>query len=143
MAPIAARADVILHTSDMSVHELKRIVTRHFTGGERGARMMVELISFGFRHGLPETADLMVDVRFLPNPFFEDELLPGADDDGPVGALAVLRFDALTIEAQLEVDVRDMIFVDDEVGPRQPANPEGCADLEAVKREPASGSLSC
>jgi UPF0042 nucleotide-binding protein len=74
LAPIAARADVILHTSDMSVHELKRIVTRHFTGGERGARMMVELISFGFRHGLPETADLMVDVRFLPNPNFEEEL---------------------------------------------------------------------
>ena len=84
MAPIAKRADLILDTSAMSVHELKRYVTRHFSGTERGNPMQVELISFGFRFGAPELADLMVDVRFLPNPNFEPELRDGTGLDRPV-----------------------------------------------------------
>jgi len=58
----------------MSVHDLKRQVTRHFTGAQRTAPMELELVSFGFRHGPPESADLMIDVRFLPNPNFEPGL---------------------------------------------------------------------
>ena len=84
MAPIAKRADLVLDTSEMSVHELKRYVTRQFSGSDRGSPMQVELVSFGFRFGAPELADLMVDVRFLPNPNFEPELRDGTGLDREV-----------------------------------------------------------
>ena len=74
LAPLARRADLVVDTSHMSVHELKRQVTRHFTGAARSAPMEIELISFGYRHGPPESADLVIDVRFLPNPHFEPQL---------------------------------------------------------------------
>jgi UPF0042 nucleotide-binding protein len=81
LAPIAERADATVDTTGMSVHDLKRYVTRHYTGASRSGQMEVELVSFGFRHGPPEVADLMIDVRFLPNPNFEPELrsLTGLD----------------------------------------------------------------
>ncbi len=74
LVPIARLADLVVDTGRMSVHDLKRQISRHFTGGERTAAMEIELVSFGFRHGPPEAADLMIDVRFLPNPNFEPEL---------------------------------------------------------------------
>ncbi len=82
LAPIAERADATVDTTSMSVHDLKRYITRHFTGASRSGEMEVELVSFGFRHGPPEAADLMIDVRFLPNPNFEPELrsLTGLDE---------------------------------------------------------------
>lgn len=81
LAPLASRADVVLDTSSMTVHDLKRFVTRRYTGAVRGAPMETELVSFGFRYGAPEVVDLMVDVRFLPNPNFEPALreLTGRD----------------------------------------------------------------
>jgi UPF0042 nucleotide-binding protein len=74
MVPIARLADLVVDTGQMSVHDLKRQISRHFTGGERKAAMEIELVSFGYRHGAPEAADLMIDVRFLPNPNFEPAL---------------------------------------------------------------------
>jgi len=74
LAPIAERADLTIDSTGMSVHDLKRFVTRHYTGASRSGRMEVELVSFGFRYGPPEAADLMMDVRFLPNPNFEPDL---------------------------------------------------------------------
>ncbi len=74
LVPIARLADLVIDTGQMSVHELKRQISRHFTGGERTAAMEIELVSFGYRHGAPEAADLMIDVRFLPNPNFEPGL---------------------------------------------------------------------
>ena len=74
LAPMARRADLVIDTGRMSVHELKRQITRHFTGAPRTAPMEIELLSFGYRHGAPESADLVIDVRFLPNPHFEPGL---------------------------------------------------------------------
>jgi UPF0042 nucleotide-binding protein len=74
LAPVSERADAVVDTSDMSVHELKRFVTRRYTGSSTGGRMEIELVSFGFRHGAPEQADLVLDVRFLPNPYYEPGL---------------------------------------------------------------------
>jgi UPF0042 nucleotide-binding protein len=74
LVPIARLADLVVDTGQMSVHELKRQISRHFTGGARSAAMEIELVSFGFRYGAPEAADLMIDVRFLPNPNFEPAL---------------------------------------------------------------------
>jgi len=89
LVPIASRADLVLDTGQMSVHELKRQISRHFTGGPRTAPMEIELLSFGFRHGLPEAADLMIDVRFLPNPNFEPTLKARTGVDPEVAAFVL------------------------------------------------------
>jgi UPF0042 nucleotide-binding protein len=90
LAPIAERADLVVDTSGMSVHDLKRYVTRRYTGRTRGGPMEIELVSFGFRHGMPDTADLLLDVRFLPNPNFEPHLRDKTGESGDVAAY-VLR----------------------------------------------------
>ena len=81
LEPISERADLTVDSTGMSVHDLKRYVTRHYTGASRSGEMEIELVSFGFRYGAPDVADLMIDVRFLPNPNFEPELreLTGLD----------------------------------------------------------------
>jgi UPF0042 nucleotide-binding protein len=73
-------ADEVVDTTGWNVHELKRFVQRRFVAGEKG-QLGVTIVSFGFRGGLPTHADLVFDVRFLPNPFFVPELkaFPGTD----------------------------------------------------------------
>jgi len=62
-------ADEVVDSTALNVHDLKRLVSRRFSSGE-GARLGVTVVSFGFRYGLPTHADLVLDVRFLPNPYF-------------------------------------------------------------------------
>jgi len=80
LAALKAMADEVIDTTTLNVHELKRLVTRRFVAGEAG-RLGVTLVSFGFRLGLPAHADMVLDVRFLPNPYFVPELkaFPGTD----------------------------------------------------------------
>ncbi|MEW5982460.1 MAG: RNase adapter RapZ [Acidobacteriota bacterium] len=87
MRPIRAMADEIVDTSTLTVHDL-RAVFRGLASGAKVARpLQITLVSFGFKHGLPPEADLVFDVRFLPNPHFVPRLRPltGRDD-------AVVRF---------------------------------------------------
>ncbi len=67
-------SDHILDTSSLTVHDLRREVNRLFTGSPDTTKMTLSLVSFGYRNGLPEHADLTVDVRFLPNPNFVEDL---------------------------------------------------------------------
>jgi len=68
LAPIRALADPIINTSKFNVHELRETIHRTF-GGKRGApEILVQVTSFGYRHGVPNDSDLVFDVRFLPNP---------------------------------------------------------------------------
>jgi len=62
-------ADEVVDSTALNVHDLKRLVARRFSSGE-GARLGVTVVSFGFRYGIPTHADLVLDVRFLPNPYF-------------------------------------------------------------------------
>ncbi len=80
LADLKAIADEVIDTTTLNVHELKRLVTRRFAAGE-GARLGVTVVSFGFRFGIPTHADMVLDVRFLPNPYFIPELkaYPGTD----------------------------------------------------------------
>jgi len=83
LRPIKRMADKVLDTSDLTVHELRRSF-RELTQGEGGGtRLTATLLSFGFKYGLPAEADLVFDVRFLPNPHFVPELrgLTGRDPD--------------------------------------------------------------
>lgn len=75
-------ADRIINTSDLTVHELRAVFSELSRGGA-AARLVVTLISFGYKHGVPLESDLMLDVRFLPNPHFVPHLRPrtGLDPD--------------------------------------------------------------
>jgi len=69
MAPIQKLADVVIDTTKFNVHELRQFITTRFQS--RGQRpLLVSLVSFGYRYGVPADADLVFDVRFLPNPHF-------------------------------------------------------------------------
>ena len=78
-------ADLVLDTSDRTVHELRRSIESAFTGDGRVERpeLRATVVSFGYKYGLPVDADLVVDVRFLPNPHWIPELRPltGKDDE--------------------------------------------------------------
>jgi UPF0042 nucleotide-binding protein len=82
LAPLRARATVVLDTTRLSVHELRRRIVDHFGPGAGAPRMHTRIVSFGFKYGAPVDADLLFDVRFLQNPFFVPELsaLPGTEE---------------------------------------------------------------
>ena len=73
MEPIRKLADVVIDTSKFNVHELRHFVTERFKNPEKRP-MLVSLVSFGYRYGVPTDADLVFDVRFLPNPHFVPRL---------------------------------------------------------------------
>ena len=89
IADLRGLAHELIDTSDLNVHECKRRV-RQFAQGNHTTELAVQLMSFGFRHGLPTEADLAWDVRFLPNPHFIEDLRPLSGLDDPVSSY-VLR----------------------------------------------------
>ncbi len=93
LGEIKAIADEVIDTTTLNVHELKRLVTRRFVAGE-GAKLGVTVVSFGFRFGIPTHADLVLDVRFLPNPFFIPELKPHPGTDPRVSEFVLGQADA-------------------------------------------------
>jgi UPF0042 nucleotide-binding protein len=76
LKPIRAIADLVIDTSRFNVHELRSYITERFQKRQSERSTLVSCVSFGFRHGVPEDADLMFDVRFLPNPHFVPEFRP-------------------------------------------------------------------
>src|SRR5579864_431183 len=73
---IRAIADLVIDTSKFNVHELRAHIIELFHKKERGRNILVSCVSFGFKHGVPDDADLVFDVRFLPNPHFVPEFRP-------------------------------------------------------------------
>lgn len=87
LSQLRAHADVVLDTTDLTVHEIRRTIFRDFAGGPgEQPEMAVNLVSFGFKHGVPPGADLVFDLRFLPNPHFEPGLRELTGQDAPVQA---------------------------------------------------------
>ena len=74
MAPVREQADVVINSTTYSTARLRGELFRLFGGAQGGGEMTVSLESFGFKHGLPMEADLVFDVRFMPNPFYIDAL---------------------------------------------------------------------
>lgn len=81
---IRRRADYIIDTSSLLTRELKEELDRIFVKNEAYNSLMVQIMSFGFKHGIPLEADLVFDVRFLPNPFYIDELKMKTGNDQEV-----------------------------------------------------------
>ncbi len=74
LSSLKKMADKIIDTTSVNVHQLKDIVQSHFLPSSRQKKMVINLTSFGYRYGLPVDADLVFDVRFLPNPYFVENL---------------------------------------------------------------------
>ena len=103
LEPVRAAADLVIDTSDLNVHQLKERIDHAFDTVS-GSRLQVTVESFGFKHGLPLDADIVMDLRFLPNPHWEDALRPLTGHDPKVrdfvletavGSTFVDQFDAL------------------------------------------------
>lgn len=78
------RADYILDTSTLLTRELREELERIFVGQENFSSLFVTVLSFGFKYGIPSDADLVFDVRFLPNPYYEEELRDKTGNDPEV-----------------------------------------------------------
>jgi RNase adapter protein RapZ len=76
LAGLRGEADLVIDTSDRSIHQLRREIERAFARGGLDGRPLLRatVVSFGYKYGLPVDADLVADVRFLPNPFWIPEL---------------------------------------------------------------------
>jgi UPF0042 nucleotide-binding protein len=74
LAPLKQMADKVIDTTSYNVHQLKDVVQRHFISSSASQRMIIHVTSFGYRYGVPADADIVLDVRFLPNPYFVEEL---------------------------------------------------------------------
>lgn len=83
LTPLKQEADLVLDTSALSVHQLRAKIEDTF-GTEAATRTRVTVLSFGYKYGLPMDADLVMDVRFLPNPFWIPELREQTGLDGEV-----------------------------------------------------------
>lgn len=77
-------ADYVIDTSNLLTRELKEELDKIFINNENYNSLMVNIVSFGFKHGMPADVDLVFDVRFLPNPFYIEELKPLTGNDAPV-----------------------------------------------------------
>lgn len=105
--PIRRMADKVFDTSDLTVHELRRVF-RDLSMGGAANQLVVTFLSFGFKHGVPLEADVMFDVRFLPNPFFVPELKDLTGQDAGVQAF-IDAADAAQVFLDKTVDLLDYL----------------------------------
>lgn len=85
LTEIKAKADKIIDTSNLTAKELRDMINESFSAANDKARtVQISLVSFGYKYGMPPDADLVVDVRFLPNPHYVDELKPYTGNDSKV-----------------------------------------------------------
>ena len=83
LAPLRERADVVMDTSDLTGGMLRRRIAEEMLGEHESGKMALTLLTFGFKNGPPRDADLTLDVRFLPNPHYDERLRPltGMDEE--------------------------------------------------------------
>ena len=85
LGSLRAKADLVIDTSNLNVHDLRRAIENAF-GDESSMTLRVSILSFGFKYGIPVDADLVADMRFLPNPFWNEALREHSGKDQDVSA---------------------------------------------------------
>lgn len=99
LEPLRQDAELVIDTSEYSIHDLRRILQDRFATMEAQCRgMRVHIMSFGFKYGVPSEADLVFDLRFLPNPYFLPELRPMSGKDHAVAEYVLAREPGLTFK---------------------------------------------
>ena len=101
LATLRAAADLVIDTSSLNIHQLRSRVS-HAYGGSNDEQLRVTLLSFGFKNGLPVDADMVFDVRFLPNPHWIPELRPHTGLSKPVSDYVLGQPGAADFVAALE-----------------------------------------
>lgn len=104
-----SQADYVIDTSRLLTRELKEELDRIFVRNENYNSLMVTILSFGFKHGIPADADLVFDVRFLPNPYYIDDLRPKSGNDREVREYVMNNDKAQTFLAKLKDMVEFLI----------------------------------
>jgi RNase adapter protein RapZ len=84
LEPVKAVADVVIDTTDLTIHQLKSRLVELFATDAASTGMQTAIVSFGYKHGLPLDVDIVLDCRFLPNPFWEEQLRPLTGLQAPV-----------------------------------------------------------
>jgi UPF0042 nucleotide-binding protein len=102
LAPIRKMADLILDTSEYTVHELRDYIREHYDLRSQNAALIVSVTSFGYKYGTPDEADLVFDVRFLPNPNFVPELKRLTGKHAPVMRYLRRQAETKTLLRKLE-----------------------------------------
>ena len=99
MAQLKTEADRVIDTSGLTIHDLRRLLVSTFGDHRLESKTTITFVSFGFRHGLPPEADLVFDLRCLPNPHFHEELRPLTGQDP---AVSTFLLDDATVRSYLE-----------------------------------------
>lgn len=94
LAEVKKLADQIIDTSDYTVHDLRQTIERHYAVSDEGRPMVITLVTFGYKFGVPFDLDLLFDLRFLPNPYFVPELRHQSGEDPGVGEYIMARPDS-------------------------------------------------
>ena len=102
-------ADLVIDTSDLNIHQLKDRLVAAFADDPTQSRLQVAVESFGFKHGLPLDADIVMDVRFLPNPHWEEELRPLTGHDPAVRDFVLERADTAAFIDRLDDLLRTIL----------------------------------
>jgi UPF0042 nucleotide-binding protein len=102
LAELRAEADFVIDTTDLNVHQLRERIEEDFQGGQPERPMRVSVSSFGFKHGAPRDADLVFDVRFLPNPHWQEDLRPLTGNDAAVRDYVLGNEDTQAFLAKIE-----------------------------------------
>jgi UPF0042 nucleotide-binding protein len=84
LAFLKAKADYIIDTSQLLTRDLKQEIDRIFVNGKKFRNLYITILSFGFKYGIPADSDLVFDVRFLPNPYYVENLRPHTGNDADV-----------------------------------------------------------
>ena len=109
LASLRREANQIIDTSDLNVHDLTSIIRKTAAVGTENGLMNVEVISFGYKYGLPVHADLVMDVRFLKNPYFEPSLRPLSGKTEEIRSF-VLNTDQTCLFLQKYFDLMDLLI---------------------------------
>ncbi len=94
LSEVRKLADRVIDTSDYTVHDLRQAVERQYAEGNAGRPMVITIVTFGYKFGVPFDLDLMFDLRFLPNPHFVPELRPHTGEDARVRAYVMAKPDS-------------------------------------------------
>ena len=109
LAFLKNRADYIIDTSKLLTKDLRKELEKIFVENQDFKNLMISVLSFGFKYGIPRDSDLVFDVRFLPNPYYVDELRSLSGQDAPVRDFVMASETAQEFAAKLEDMVKFLI----------------------------------
>jgi UPF0042 nucleotide-binding protein len=95
LSEVKQLADRVIDTSDYTIHDLRQTIERHYSAGDAGRPMVITLLTFGYKFGVPYDLDLLFDLRFLPNPHFVPELRQFTGENPGVREYIMSRSDSM------------------------------------------------